>query len=482
MFLSITKKTAIMIIAFALFLIATSVIIFSRVIINTQNESYQHKANELSRTVAQVIDVDQFMRLKDSVLAVYDNTENKVSSDQWGSDEFNAYSDLYNEVAESDDHIGLRDYLRDISDINAVDCIYLAIVDAENESIVILVDSALERPCPPGCIDKMIDDNRDVITDPEHGLDAYFWDTEEYGNILSAGAPIKDGSGNIVGYVMVDIQVNDVRAMQRSLIVRFTIPQISSLVLICVVGILIVNRIFVKPIKELSDIASDYCKTGSAGDYDGFAKLKISSGDEIESLAEAMKRMEHDLNDHFNEVLAAKGEAKRSRHIADEMKEKATTDSLTGVRNKTAFDSEAEILDEEIEKGRARFGIVMIDLNGLKNANDTYGHKCGDEMIKALSSLVCDTFVHSPVFRIGGDEFVVIAQDGSYDDIDDLISELNGKIEEKSSDQSLKPWLRVSAAVGYSAFDPKADKNVAEVFRHADEAMYERKREMKNKK
>jgi len=54
------------------------------------------------------------------------------------------------------------------------------------------------------------------------------------------------------------------------------------------------------------------------------------------------------------------------------------------------------------------FGVIGCDVNGLKKINDTLGHKAGDEYICAACKMLCEYFKHSPVFRIGGDEFVVI--------------------------------------------------------------------------
>ena len=57
-----------------------------------------------------------------------------------------------------------------------------------------------------------------------------------------------------------------------------------------------------------------------------------------------------------------------------------------------------------------KFALVECDINGLKGINDTYGHEIGDVYIVNSCRGICSVFKHSPVFRIGGDEFVVILQ------------------------------------------------------------------------
>ncbi len=90
-------------------------------------------------------------------------------------------------------------------------------------------------------------------------------------------------------------------------------------------------------------------------------------------------------------------------------RELANRDALTGVKSKHAFVEAEKELGERIDKGEAlEFSIVICDVNGLKAINDNLGHKAGDEYIRAACSVICGIFKHSPVFRIGGDEFSVI--------------------------------------------------------------------------
>lgn len=117
----------------------------------------------------------------------------------------------------------------------------------------------------------------------------------------------------------------------------------------------------------------------------------------------------------------------------------------------------------------------MVDVNNLKKINDTYGHECGNIAIRECCNLVCRIFSHSPVFRIGGDEFVVVLKNEDYANVEALVAEFNAA-QEKEWDE---PWRRVSAALGYALYDEAKDGGLEHVFSRADEAMYRRKREMK---
>ena len=157
----------------------------------------------------------------------------------------------------------------------------------------------------------------------------------------------------------------------------------------------------------------------------------------------------------------------------------ANRDSLTGVRNKTAYDNEVRRLEWKVAEGKAVFAIAMIDLNFLKQINDNFGHEHGNAAIKKLCSLVCQIFKHSPVFRIGGDEFVVILEREDYKNLNDLRMSFNIQIEVISKNPDYEPWERISAALGIAVFDRSIDSSVQNVFDRADKAMYTRKKEMK---
>ena len=106
----------------------------------------------------------------------------------------------------------------------------------------------------------------------------------------------------------------------------------------------------------------------------------------------------------------------------------ARRDELTHTKNKTAYHEKEEELNRLIKEGHEPFGIVVCDINNLKVINDTEGHKAGDEYIKASCTMICRIFAHSPVFRIGGDEFVVILTNQEYKDRQNLISRLRRQV------------------------------------------------------
>ena len=154
----------------------------------------------------------------------------------------------------------------------------------------------------------------------------------------------------------------------------------------------------------------------------------------------------------------------------------ATIDSLTGVKNKHAFVQWEEKINEAIRNGTQEpFAVVVCDINNLKAVNDLYGHKEGDECIRNASAKICRVFAHSPVFRFGGDEFVVILTDGDYSKRAELMEEINEVPEDHS-----KIRIGETIAAGMVDYDKDLHFSLLSVFDEADRAMYEQKRALKD--
>mgnify|MGYP003571340925 CR=1 FL=1 len=90
-----------------------------------------------------------------------------------------------------------------------------------------------------------------------------------------------------------------------------------------------------------------------------------------------------------------------------------------------------------------------------------------------------ETFFESNIFRIGGDEFVIIVQDDECNRIEEKINIFKANMKAQMENSVLDPWERVSAAVGVTYYNPFYHDNANEVFKSADEKMYEDKKAMR---
>lgn len=470
---SLKTKTVLLIILTAAIFGIAGTIISSQTLNQVVDDSYRSRATGVANSMAAVLDVQKAKALKEAVMAIYDATDEKVSSDDWGSPEFDAYMARYAEIEQTEEFLFLQNQLRSIQDVNEVDCLYLIALDPVLQNAIYLVDGAYEDACPPGCIDPVYDVNRELLEDPPIGYGPYITNTETYGWLVSAGPAVYDEEGNFICYAIADVSMEVIRAHQRQYLLTLGVIFAVLTIAVLIVTIWAVNRSIIRPINQLSSAVAHF----NAGNKDNseLDNLRITTGDEIQSLFESCQKMTHDIRRYIDNLVKTTQELTKTRMEADEMSILANRDALTGVGSKLAYDRQTEILAEDMRQNRARFGIVMVDMNGLKHLNDTYGHEKGNIAIKKTCALICDVFSHLPVYRFGGDEFVIIIKDRDYDNIEEKVKEFKSLANQTAGE----PWDRVDAAIGYALYDN--DDTVDDVFRRADHIMYEHKKEMKAK-
>ena len=181
----------------------------------------------------------------------------------------------------------------------------------------------------------------------------------------------------------------------------------------------------------------------------------------------------HDVDEEMK--LARAEELLREADLSRRLfaaQQQANIDPMTGVRNKRAYleaEARLEYLVKETED--PGFAISIIDINDLKYVNDKFGHQAGDQHIRNACRLVCTTFKRSPVFRVGGDEFCVISQGDDYENINELLK----KIEDHNREALLNGGVVIACG---TAMYKKGDA-VTDVYKRADEAMYENKARLK---
>ena len=152
----------------------------------------------------------------------------------------------------------------------------------------------------------------------------------------------------------------------------------------------------------------------------------------------------------------------------------AFTDPLTGVKNKNAYIEDVSGIEKRIEDEILKdFAAVVFDVNDLKAVNDTKGHEEGDNFIKSAAKIICHAFKHSPVYRIGGDEFVAFLMGDDFHNRHELVEDFNKTIEMNKANGG------VIIACGCEEYHQGQDNSFLRVFERADRKMYERKKQLK---
>ena len=456
---------------FSVSVVSTVAVVYSAVTLRqtTRNHYIEHSV-ELADTLGIYLNLDDVKDVKNQVQTIYKSIpeDKKFDNTHWDEDDWSSYLSNYDSVVESGAYNRLFDQLTEFHSKNTAKFCYLAYADYEDKRLIYLVDEADEdERCLPGSFDAFTEQDMTIFDHFDTGFEPEITNMEEYGYLVSVGRPIyKDESGRPGAFALVDLSMDAIIAKENEDTTLLVIVLILLSVLAVTTGFLLVMFMIIKPIRKLTKVANEYTNETN-GDLNKFNEIDISSSDEIEDLANSMKKMEKDINKYISDLLGAQKKA-------DELKLLADKDALTNVGNKRAYFEVEERLNDLIKKGKARFALSMIDLNGLKTINDTYGHERGDAFIVALSNMIKDTFTLSEVYRIGGDEFIVVSENSDYDRIDRLHNAFILRIKDEKTNEE-----KVSAAIGTAIFDPKIDNNVEDTFKRADAQMYERKKKMK---
>lgn len=158
--------------------------------------------------------------------------------------------------------------------------------------------------------------------------------------------------------------------------------------------------------------------------------------------------------------------------LTEQFRELASTDPLTGLANRRAFEKQMELLDE------SPYAVIALDIDHFKRVNDTYGHAIGDEVLKRVATAMQDFAGETGGMlvypaRIGGEEFVVIVETASRAAAESAADTIRKRIAAAG-----KPIpVTVSAGVALR----KAGEEPALLLKRADEALYRSKREGRNR-
>ena len=249
--------------------------------------------------------------------------------------------------------------------------------------------------------------------------------------------------------VGVTAPVSEITAYQRRLVLTILLVAIVILAVFSVITLLLMNAL-TKPLLRLTSASQRLM----AGDYD--TELDYNGRDEVGILTRAFLQM----RDHLK------------LYIRD-LNSRIYTDAMTGVKNKAAFDVLSGSLNSAIHNGKhmPEFAVVMMDCNRLKHINDTYGHDHGDIYLVTACDAICKVFMHSPVFRMGGDEFVVVLQHSDFANRSRLFADFD-RLSEQINAAATQPWERIDISKGIAVFQPELDADVEHVLHRADKQMY----------
>ena len=290
------------------------------------------------------------------------------------------------------------------------------------------------------------------IADGDDSYDKYIYYNYKGKLRRAIGAKLENGME-----LFVTVDDNEITSKWRRQTYNVLLVSLASLVSFVAIAWFMARRI-TKPLKELTNVAKEV----DSGNYD--VEIKNDSKDEVGILAGVFGQ----LIEHLKGTIG-------------DLNSKAYTDELTNVKNKTSFAVYAEKFDIALQDGEPDndlFAVCMFDCNGLKKVNDLYGHDKGDIYLKRTCHFICKIFAHSPVFRIGGDEFAAILTGQDFENAEKLVNSIELKSTIVNNDTD-KEWEKINFATGLAYFDPNQDKTFSDTLKRADTLMYINKKNMK---
>ncbi|MDO4798684.1 MAG: GGDEF domain-containing protein [Coriobacteriales bacterium] len=294
---------------------------------------------------------------------------------------------------------------------------------------------------------------------------------DRWGNFYSAYCPVMDSKGSIAGIVGVDFNAE----WYDSQVARYTVSIAAVTFASVLSGVIVVTlisrnvrkrfRALENGLLELSDdmdllMAEMASRSGyPAPQVPQENALVAQDADELEVISDKINSMRADLGVYM-----------------DYLHTQAYTDALTHMDNFSAYHELVDQMDEKIKEGTADFWVVVFDVNSLKQLNDNYGHECGNVYIKAAAQIIADGFADVRTFRIGGDEFAVIAEGYQRTNVDEGLQRIEQELTEFNATQKPSP-ANLVLSKGAAGFEAESDQRFKDVFDRADMAMYRDKRE-----
>ncbi len=299
--------------------------------------------------------------------------------------------------------------------------------------------------------------------------DVFLMDPSKWGEDYTLARPLVSAAGDHYALLCVDVAIEEInKTVFMNVYINIGVI-IGCGLLFIIMFLRWLKAYVIRPLGILEKSVTDYAESAEGKKEPAdllYTVPELGVRNEVLTLAEKVRQLSICMRDYVQQVLNAQKETRG-------LKEQILQDPLTLVKSKAAYNLEENVLQESIDKGKAEFAILMADMNNLKFINDKYGHERGNVYIIGGCRLICDIFDHSPVYRVGGDEFVVILRGRDFERRQELMKTLQDKVWESMNNESLKPWERYSVAIGMGEYEEGDD--VDSVLRRADQAMYAEK-------
>lgn len=178
------------------------------------------------------------------------------------------------------------------------------------------------------------------------------------------------------------------------------------------------------------------------------------------------------------QVISMEKETQELKKRLDENKKKLIYDTLTGIRNRMAYNDHINTLMARWQRYNEHFSYCVLDIDHFKNVNDTYGHNTGDKVLILVAKIMQKNVRKSDVlFRIGGEEFVLVLPNTDIKQAAPTIEKIRAAISQSGFHfKEEKVDIHISAGLT----EVKPDDTVESIFERADKGLYQAKEAGRN--
>lgn len=225
-----------------------------------------------------------------------------------------AYKAHFSDLTEREDYKMILSLLNDYRKSSDVYDIYLAMYDSKSDAMIYIADPDPNDPYEPGAWESV--EHKGVKKFLEWDGTGMLYDIgkpEKYGWMCTSGVPVRGRSGEVTGFILADITLDNVVSGMWRFVLQYTV---GLLLVVALFGFLMMRHMkntVVKPINDITEASQNYAADKKAGvqNTQHFASLDIRTGDEIENLALTVKDMENDLQDYEKNLTKITAEKQR---------------------------------------------------------------------------------------------------------------------------------------------------------------------------
>ena len=305
------KSVAVVLIA-TIVLASIGAIISYNVYSNTMDAHYKLLATNLAKTAATQLDTDAILHYYSEIKKIGDFDNEKYNNDEKYRAEYDKKADKIKDE-KYDEMLNTLFDIKNSFDENddGIKYLYVQKIDGNITTYIFDADNT-EDQYQLGTV-REISGAAKKTAHPEEGVDPFISYDEDDGWLASSLVPVRDENGKPVALVGIDIDMDKIMADRTNYLKNIIATLSIAVIILCLIIMIIVNKGLVNPINRLSNATSRFVENRSedADKASELSKLKIQTGDEVETLCDSIKQMERDINEYITNLTAVTAEKER---------------------------------------------------------------------------------------------------------------------------------------------------------------------------